>query len=54
MSDERKEDPVDESPKQRRYEPPAILETAEFETLAVTCGKVEPDTAACIASPEGS
>jgi hypothetical protein len=54
MADERNDKTGEEAREQRRYEPPAILETAEFETLAVTCGKVEPDTAACIASPEGS
>lgn len=31
-------------PKRHRYEPPSVLESAEFETLALQCGKNDPET----------
>jgi hypothetical protein len=54
MSDGRQDEEKDER-HERRYEPPAILETAEFETLAVSCGKVnEAGGEECIFSPQAS
>lgn len=31
-----------EGRKRRAYEPPRVVETGEFETLALSCGKVTP------------
>lgn len=35
-----KERNQDDSSAKRRYEPPKIIDSAEFETLALVCGKV--------------
>ncbi len=47
MSDVDRDEDKNEPKVERRYEPPAIVETAEFETLAMACGKAQP-TAQCI------
>ncbi len=47
MSEMDRDEDKDEAKEPRRYEPPAIVETAEFETLAMACGKAQP-TAQCI------
>lgn len=42
--------------KKRRYESPRILETAEFETLALACNKYDtyPDDGNCFFNPPTS
>ena len=48
MSDER----YDHDERDRRpYEAPAVLDTAAFETLALSCGKLDDGTGLC--SPGG-
>jgi hypothetical protein len=41
----------DEREPRRRYEPPRVLETAEFETLALACGKIGDQTVDCLFEP---
>ena len=38
----------------RSYEPPQVLETAEFETLALECGKTTPSVPTCNALGGGT
>jgi hypothetical protein len=42
-------DDEEDAKREPRYEPPAIVETAEFETLAMACGKSQP-TFQCVAN----
>jgi hypothetical protein len=41
---------VGDDPPRRPYEPPAIEETSDFETLALSCGLANPD--ACEDGPQ--
>ena len=48
-NDERDERP----PQRRRYEVPAVIESATFETLALACGKDDSGTNAACGPPFG-
>ena len=48
MSDEHEKPARRQERRRRAYSPPSILETARFETLALSCGKTTPDVALCI------
>ncbi len=48
------EDRDERTPQRRRYEVPAVIESAQFETLALACGKDESGTNAACGPPFGT
>lgn len=56
MAEDNRERPRQgQRPVRRQYVSPAVVDTAEFETLAQTCGKIDPAGGfACVANPTNS
>lgn len=54
MSDPKHTDPNGGVEKKKPYEPPRVLETAEFETLALNCVKIPGDADCELTGTTGS